>query len=94
MAQESNWWDGFTDGLGEFGSDLIGGAGSYFDSETAKANADKAANENATLSQQARIDELRKQEAQAQQNNQTQKMMMFGLGGFALLIVLVLIFKK
>ncbi|WP_406732108.1 hypothetical protein RJD39_00685 [Vibrio scophthalmi] len=90
MSQEANYWDGATDFLGE----LWDGGKAYLNSETAKANADKAANENATLSQQARIDELRKQEAQAQQNNQTQKMMMFGLGGFALLIVLVLIFKK
>ncbi|ODS09817.1 hypothetical protein ACRZ5S_14590 [Vibrio scophthalmi] len=93
MAKESNWWDGFTDGLGEFGSDLLNGAGSYFDSEAAKNEANKAANENATAAQQARIEELRQKEAQARQDSQNTKLMIGGGVALVVLVVLVLIFK-
>lgn len=89
-ATQSNWWDGFTDGASEFASDLFNGAQSYFDSQTAKEQAKKAANENATVTEQARIAQSNAAAMQAQAQNK-QQMMMFG--GLAALIVLVLLFK-
>lgn len=90
-ATQSNWWDGFTDGASELASDLFGGAASYFNSQTAQAEAQKAANENATLSEQARIAQSNAA-LQAQQAQSKQQILM--LGGVALLIILVLLLKK
>ncbi len=90
MAEEKSWWDGFTDGLGEFGSDLIDGTTSYFDSEEAKAQADKAASENATATQAARVDNMQRESQANVQQKQTY--MMFG--GLLLLIVLLFMLKK
>lgn len=90
MSTEKTWWDGFTDGLGEFGSDLIDGTKSYFSSEEAKAEADKAANENATVTQQARIESMQRDaQAKAQQN---QTYMMFG--ALLLLVIVLFMLKK
>ena len=90
MAEESNWWDGFTDSVGELAGDLIDGGKSYFNSREAEANAERAANENATATQQARIAEQNRV-GFALSQQQKQKYMMMGL---AAVVVLVLLLKR
>ncbi len=94
MAQEKNWWDGFTDSASEFASDLIGGVTSYYDSKEAQAQADRTASENATMSEQARIAEQNRRDYESAQADKQQKQQMYLFAGLAVLIVLVLLFKK
>ncbi|WP_114787322.1 hypothetical protein [Vibrio tetraodonis] len=94
MSQESNWWDGFMDGASELASDLADSGKSYFNSREAEANANRAANENATVSQQARIAEQNRQDREAARESQKQQMQIYLFVGVAVLVVLVLLFKK
>jgi CRISPR/Cas system CSM-associated protein Csm5 (group 7 of RAMP superfamily) len=91
-SNQSTWWDGLTDGLSEMSHDLMGGVSSYFDSETAKANAQNKANENATVSQQARIDKINAEAKQQQQENK--KIMLLGGGGILILAIVVILVLK
>ncbi|MEZ9440343.1 hypothetical protein [Vibrio atlanticus] len=102
MAAETfSWWDGFVDGAGELASDLAGGAQSYQNrkaaeakAEAAKASATRAANENATVTERARIADQRRLDREDERADKDKKMYLFAGVGVALLIVLALIFKK
>lgn len=92
MSDESSWWDGFTDGLGELGTDLLNGTQTYLGMqatvEAKEAEATKAANENATATQQVRILEMQQQAAETTQKRQTYLM----VGGAALVFATLALF--
>ncbi|KXF81201.1 hypothetical protein [Enterovibrio coralii] len=60
----------------------------------AQANAERAASENATLNQQARIDAANQEAKESKDAARRQQLMLFGGGALVVLIALYIIFRK